>query len=161
MRFSTRDPTPVARDKGPRDLTAPTGSVIVPTIASFCMDLCVTGLAKGNQITSCVSATLRQRYLMMDFLCWYQLALLLAPLTQWVLLNIAVTDTLPSPSISTAYSRVSVILLIALGFSFYVFLTEPTICKPWTAGVRTRALGFLWHRFTSLGHKKSPTGLLP
>lgn len=43
---------------GPGDLTAPTGSVIMPTLAIFCVNFCVTGLTKSNQIFSCMSSTL-------------------------------------------------------------------------------------------------------
>ena len=135
MRFSTRTPRPVARDKGPRDSTAPTGSLIMPTITTLGMNSGMTGLAKGNQIISCVSATLGQRHLVVDFLGRNQFAVLLAHLTQRVLLHIAVTDTLPSPSVSTAYSRVSVILLVAFGFLPFVFLTEPSISQLGTTGM--------------------------
>lgn len=87
----------------------------------------MAGLAKGNQIISCVSAALGQGHLVVDFLGRNQSAFLLAHLTQRMLLHIAVTDTLPSPSVSTAYSRVSVVLLVAFGFCLCVFLTEPAV----------------------------------
>jgi len=99
----------------------------VPTITTLGMDSGVAGLAKGNQIISCVSAALGQRHFVVDFLSRNQSAFLLAHLTQRMLLHIAVTDTLPSPSVSTAYSRVSVVLLVAFGFSLCVFLTEPAV----------------------------------
>ena len=38
-----------------------------PPITAFGMDSGVTGLAKGNQIISCMSATLGKRNLVMDF----------------------------------------------------------------------------------------------
>ena len=81
----------------------------------------------------------------------HELALLLAQLTQRVFTCVAVTDAFPGSAITFPYGGVSVVGFVTLGFSLAVFLTEPPICKPWTAGVRTRSLGFLGHCFTSYG----------
>lgn len=65
---------------------------------------------------------------MVNFLHCYELTFLEANLTQRMFLDITVTDTLPGSAISTAYSRVTVVLLIAFGFQLCVFLAEPSIC---------------------------------
>lgn len=72
---------------------------------------------------------------MMNFFSRGQLALGLALLTQRMLLYVAVTDALPGAAISTAYSRIAVVLLIAAGFLLGVFLTKAAVGKPWTAGI--------------------------
>ena len=96
-----------------------------------------------------MSAAFGERYLVMDFLGSYQDTSGLAQFTHRMLLDIAVTNTLPRPSIPTAYSRVTVVLLVAFGFQLGVFLAEPAIRQLGASGVRAGALGFPWHHFTS------------
>ena len=97
----------------------------------------------------------------MDFLGSYQDTSGLAQFTHRMLLDIAVTNTLPRPSIPTAYSRVTVVLLVAFGFQLGVFLAEPAIRQLGASGVEQGRLGFLGIISPPRGHKKSPTGLLP
>jgi len=115
------------------------------------MDSGVTHLAQSNQVVSGMGAAFRQRYLMVYFLRGSQPAVLLTQFAQQMLLHIAVTDTLPSSSISAAGLRIAVVLLIALGFQLGMLLTEPAIRQFGAAGIGTGALGFLGHHFTSSG----------
>lgn len=98
---------------------------------------------------------------MMNFLYRTQNPMLQALLTQRMLKYIAVTNTFPSPAVSTAYSRVPVVLLVAAVLYFLVFLAEPSFRQPGASGVRTGTLWFPWHPATSFGQKESPAGLLP
>ena len=78
-----------------------------------------------------------------------QSAFLLTQLAQRVLLDVPVADALPGAAIPAAYSRVTVVLLVAFGFRLGVLLAEPAVCQLGTAGVRTGALGLCRHRSTS------------
>ena len=53
---------------------------------------------------------------------------LLAQLAQRMLLYIAVTDTLPSTTITSAHRRVTVVFLVAFVFQLFMFFTKPTVC---------------------------------
>lgn len=94
-------------------------------------------------------AAFRERDLVVDFFCRNKQTFLLAQLAQRMLLHIAVTDTLPSTTITTAHGRVTVIFLVALVLLAFMFFTKPTVSKPWAAGIGTWSLGVHWHRFTS------------
>ena len=152
MRFCTRDPGTVTQGKGPGDSTRPYGSVVMPPITTLCMDLAVTGLAEGYKVVPCMSSTLGQRCSVVYLLGGNEPALLLTHLAEGMLCCIAVADAFPCASVPTAYSRVSVILLVAFGFLLCVFLAEPAIRQLGTSGVGTRSFGFSWHYiFTSCG----------
>lgn len=133
----------------------------MPTVATLGMDFRMTGLTQRNKITLLVCSSLGQRQLVMHLLHRTKQTFPIAFLTEWVLGYIAVTDSFPCPSVPTAYSRVSVVLLVALVLLPLVFLTEPPLCQVGTAGKGTGALWFSWHSATSLCTKKAPAGLLP
>ena len=132
-----------------------------PPVTTFGMDSGVTGLAKGDQIISCVSATLGKRNLVMYLLGWRQPSVLLAQLADGMLLHIAVPDAFPSPSIPAAYSWVPIVLLVALGLCLGVFLAESSIGQLGAAGIGAGAFGFCGHRFTLLSGRKNLTGFFP
>ena len=73
----------------------------------------------------------------------------LAQLTQRMLLDVPVADALPGAAIPAAYSRVTVVLLVAFGLRLGVLLAEPAVRQLGTAGIRTGALGLCGHRSTS------------
>ena len=104
-----------------------TSFMIVPSVTALGMESCMTGFTQSNEILFIVRTTFGERNLVVNLLSRDQLSVLLTQLTQRMQLNIAVTDTLPSPSVSTAYSRVSAVLLVAFGFSLCVFLTESAV----------------------------------
>ena len=94
-----------------------------------------------------MSAAFGKRLLVMHLFGRYKFPVLLAQLTQRVLLDIGVTNPLPDTPVATPGLRIAVVSLVALRFHLCVFLTEPTVGKPWTAGVGTGSLGFTWHAY--------------
>ena len=124
--------------------------MLVPAVPALGVDSGVAGFTEGNEVVPCVCAALRERYLVMHLFGGGQPAIPLAQLTQRMLLDVPVADALPGAAIPAAYSRVTVVLLVAFGFRFGVLLAEPAIRQLGASGVRTGALGFCWHRSTSL-----------
>ena len=103
-----------------------------------------------------------QRFLMVYFLNRYKKPFLIALLTEWVRLYIAVTDSFPRPPVPTAYSRVPAILLVASVHKLCMFLTEPPVRKFRTAWIRTRPLWFPRHQLPLLwGIKKATHRISP
>ena len=68
-----------------------------------------------------------------------------ALLAEGVGADIAITDAFPSPSVTAAYSRVSVVLLVIAVMQLGVFLTESVLCQLGTAGVSAWVFWFSWH----------------
>ena len=88
--------------------------------------------------------------------------LFLALLTKRMQLDVAVTDTLPGTTVPFVRGRVTFILVVMFVHCLFMLGTVLlAVCKPTAAGVSAGTLWFVGHRFTSLGHTKSPTGLLP
>ena len=75
----------------------------------------------------------------------YKPSVLLAQLTHWVLLYIGVPYPFPHTTVASACFWISVVLLVPLCFCLCVFLTEPSVGKPRTAGMGTGSLRFAWH----------------
>jgi len=132
--------------KSCRDFDTPTGSSFsMPSVTSVSVDFSVTGLTQCNEIISCVCATLRERQDVMNFFCRCQPTFFLTKFTYRMHRHIAISYSFPSSAVSFTNFRGSVIGLIAFGFSLLMFLTEPSVSKPRTAGIRTRTLWFLRH----------------
>ena len=72
-------------------------------------------------------------------------------------MGITVTDSLPSSAVPFLHSRVTVISFVPLVFFLGMLLTEPSVTKVRTTGIRT-LFGFLGTCSTSSLHKKSPAG---
>ena len=102
-------------------------------------------LAKAHEVTVIVGAALRQRLDVVYLLGRGDPSLLLTYLTQWMLCNMPVSDAFPRSAVPAAHSRVPVVLLVAFVLLLLMFLTEPAVRKPGTAGVGARALWFSWH----------------
>ena len=128
----------------------------MPSVTTLCMDFRMTGLTQRDEITLFVCSALGQRQLVMHLFHRTKQTFPVALLTEWVLGYIAVADSFPCPAVSTAYSRVPVVLLVALVLLFLVFLTEPSLCQVGTAGERTGALWFSWHLATSFFAQRKP-----
>ena len=78
--------------------------------------------------------------------------LFLALLTKRMRLDVAVTDTLPSTTVSFVGSRVTFVPVIVFGHSLLMLGTVLlAVCKPTAAGVSAGTLWFVGHRFTSFG----------
>lgn len=101
--------------------------MVVPSVTALGMDPCMTLLAQGNEVTPVMRSTLGQRFLVVYLFGLHQDSLGIALLTERVLCCIAVTDSLPCPSIPTAYSRISVVLLVAFVLLFLMLLAEPSV----------------------------------
>ena len=71
----------------------------------------------------------------MNFLCGSHPAFLLALFAQRMHRDVAVAYPFPRSAVSAAYSRVTVVLLVAAGFQFFMLLTEPPVRQVGTAGV--------------------------
>ena len=99
----------------------------MPAIPALGVDSGVTGFTEGNEVVPCVCATLGKRYLVMHLLSGSQPAIPLAQLAQRVLLDVPVADALPGAAIPTAYSRITVILLVAFVLLFLMLLAEPSV----------------------------------
>ena len=99
----------------------------------------------------------------MNLFGWCQLVLLLAFLTEWMSFDVAVTDSLPGPTISFVGRRIAFVLVVLFVHDLLMLGTVLlAYSKPTAAGVGTGALRFVWHWFTSLsGHTKSPRGVIP
>ena len=63
----------------------------------------------------------------------HQPSFLQTQLTQRMLMDIAVTDSLPSTAISATDSRIAVIFLVSLCFRFLMLLTKPILRQFGTA----------------------------
>lgn len=87
----------------------------------------MTAAAKGDEVLTAVVSALRQWLDVMDLFCLHQLALLIAQLTERMLLHVLVADALPSSAVASLGSRVSFVTFIALGFHLGMFLTETTV----------------------------------
>lgn len=133
----------------------------MPPVTTFGVDSGVTGLAKGNQIISCMGTALGKRNLVVYLLGRRQPSVLLAQLADGMLLHIAVPDAFPGPSIPATYSWVPVVLLVAPGFYLGVFLAESSIGQLGAAGVGTGALGLFGHHVTLLSGRKKPHRISP
>ena len=119
----------------------------MPAITTFSVDLCMTGFTQRNQVISVVCTTFCQWHLVMHLFGGDKSSILLAQFTHWVLLHIGIPYPLPYTSVATPSLRISVVLLVPLSLSLGVFLTEPSVGKPWTAREGTGSLGFTWHGY--------------
>ena len=125
--------------------TTSTRLFIVPSVTTLSMYLCVTTLAKGDQIVSVMCSTFSQRLLVMHLFNWYNHTLLKTNFTKRMCLNVAVSNALPHSSIPTAYSRIPVVLLVPGVLLLLMLLAEPFVRKFRTAWESTRLLRFSWH----------------
>jgi hypothetical protein len=91
-----------------------------------------------------------------------QLILPLALLTEWMRFDVAVTDSLPGPTISFVGRRVAFVLVVLFVHDLLMLGTVLlAYSKPTAAGVGTGTLGFIRHGFTSFGTYKKPPGISP
>ena len=91
----------------------------------------------------------RERNFVMHLFGRHELSVFQTLLTEWVCLHITISNTFPSSAVPTAYSRVSVVLLVAFCFLLCVFLTEPSFRQSGATWERARSLWFPWHSNTS------------
>ena len=102
--------------------------LIVPAVTTLRMYTAVAALAQRDQVIPRMCTSLGKRYDVMHLFNGNYNPALEAFLAERMLLCIGSTDTAPSPSVPTAYSRIPVVLLVAGIFFFLVFLAEPSVC---------------------------------
>jgi len=153
-----RGPPPVPRERSREDLDRPWGAVPMSPPSTFSGgDLRVTGLTQAHQVLGRVSAALRQGLDVVYFRGGCEPSIFFTLLAKRMGGNVSVPDSLPCPTIPFLDGRVAVILFIAFGFLFGMFITEPSFRKLGTARVGARPLGFEGHWVTSfLANKKPP-----
>lgn len=120
----------------------------------------MTAAAKRDEILSAVVTALGQWLDMMHLFRFHQQTFFETQLTEWMLLNIFVTDTLPSTTVATLGFRIPVVLLVALVFSLLVFRTEASFRKVGAAGERTGTLGLAWHSVLLLWAIEKPPQII-
>lgn len=125
------------------------------------MDLGVAGLTETHEVVSCVSATLGNRQDVVNFLYRGQPTFLKAHLTEGMLRRIAVTDAFPRSAVLFIDVCAALVFVVLSTFFHTVLFTKLSFTKIGAAGVGAWSEWSLGHCFTSFGHKKSPTGLLP
>ena len=131
--------------------------MVVPSVATLCMDAGMTSLAKGNEVLPCVRPTFRQRYLMMHFLNRHILSLKQTKLAEWMCLYIAVTNLLPGPSVSFLMGWIPLVSVVPLVLEPLVLWAILLLGKVGTARISTGFLWFSWHVSPpSFGQQKSP-----
>ena len=90
------------------------------------MNPCMAGLAQRHEVSLVMRPALCQRQPVVYRLHRSQQPLLLALFAEWVLCGVAVTDSFPHPPVPTAYSRVTVVLLVAMVLLSPILVTEPS-----------------------------------
>ena len=117
----------------------------IPPVSALRMNPCMAGLAQRHKVCLVMRPALCQRQLVVYLLHRPQHTFIPALLTERMLCGVTVTDSLPCPPIPTAYSRVTVVLLVAAVLLLPMLLTKAPLCQLRTAGEGTRPLRFPWH----------------
>jgi len=122
----------------------------------------VTRFTKSHEIALLIAAALRERANVVHFLGRGKPILFLTLFTERMRLDVTVTDTLPSTTVSLVGSRVTFVLIVMFVHCFLMLGTVLlAFSKPTAAGISTGTFWFVGHWFTSLsGHKKSHQGFL-
>ena len=130
-------------------------------VTNFVMNFCVAGLTETHQVVPCMSTAFGNGQDVVHFLHRSQPTFLEALFTQGMLCGVTVTDALPRSAVLAVNIGTALVFIVFAAFLRAVLLTKLSFTEVGTAGVRAGSQRFLRHRFTSFGHKKSPTGLLP
>ena len=141
--------------------TGPAEILTALPVAKVVVYLGVAGTAKAHQVVPCMSAALRDGNDVVYLIHGSQPSFLEAHLTQRMRRSIAVTDSLPCSAVLLVYVRTAFVFVVLPAGGRFMLLAVLPVREVGTAGVGTWALWFLWHRCTSLGHKKSPHRIAP
>lgn len=126
----------------------------MPAVAHLCGNPRVTRRTQSHEIALRMSSALGQRFDVVYLLSQSNDSTPSTFLAQRVGGDETVTDSFPGSAVPTAYSRVSVVLLVAFVLLLLVFLAEASACQFRTSGERTRSLWSLRHLFTFLSEQK-------
>ena len=121
----------------------------------------MAGLAEAHEVVSCVSAAFGNGQNVVNFLYRSQPTFLKTHLTERMLRRIAVTDSFPRSAVLAVDIGTALVFVVLAALLHTVLFTKLSFTEVGTAWMGTRSQRFLRHHFTSFGHKKSPTGLLP
>ena len=113
------------------------------------MNLVVAGTTQRLKVVSGVCATLGDWYDVMYLLCRNKFTVLLTDLAKRMQTDVSVTDAFPRTTVLLIHIGSTLVLVILSAGLGGVGFTILPLCKAWTAGVRTGALGFSRHSFTS------------
>ena len=125
------------------------------------MDLGVAGLTETHEVVPCMSTAFGNGQDVVNLLYGSQPTFLETHLTEGMLCRIAVTDAFPRSAVLAVDIGAAPVFVILAAFLHTVLFTKLSFAEVGAAGARAGSQRFLRHRFTSFGHKKSPTGLLP
>ena len=131
------------------------------SVSNFMVDLGVAGLTETHEVVPCVSAAFGNGQNMVNFLYRGQPTFLKTHLTERMFRRVSVMDAFPRSAVLAVDIGAALVSVVLAAFFHTVLLTKLSITEVGTARMRARSQRFLRHRFTSFGHKKSPTGLLP
>ena len=166
----------VTSEQGCVGIIALTGRIDATTASSFetscrelldsgakkvVVDLGVAGTAKAHQIVPCMSAALRDGNDVVYLIHRSQPSFLETHLAERMRRSVSVTDAFPCSAVFLIYVRTAFVFVVLPAGGCFMLLAVLALREVGTAGVGTGALGFSWHRFTSLGHKKSLHRTLP
>ena len=135
---------------------------VIPSVTTLSSDLWVAWLTKGHQVTGFIAASFGEREDVVDFFSSFNSSVLITLLAKRMGFDVAIPDTLPGPTVAFIGRRISLVLVVA--FCYHLLMLGAVlsaVCKPTAAWVSTRTFRFVWHGFTSFGHKKSPRGVFP
>ena len=124
------------------------------------MDFVVARTAQRHQVSASMSPAFGYRQHMMHLVHRGELALFQTHLTQRVLTNIAVTDTLPRSAVFFVDIRGTLILVILPPHLFSMLFAVLPVTQVRTAGIGTRTPWFLWHSHISFRAKEKALRLL-
>ena len=82
---------------------------------------------------------------MVHFLCLHKNSLVITNFTKRMFAYKFISDTFPSSAVPTAYSRISVVLLVAFVLFLLVLLTKSSFRKFWASWITARSFRFSWH----------------
>ena len=125
------------------------------------MYLRVAGLTKAHKVAPCVSAAFGNGQNVVNLLHRSQPTFLETHLAEGMLRRITVTDAFPRSAVLAVDIRAALVFVVLAAFFHMVLFAELSFTEVRAAGVRAGSEWSFWHSFTSFGHEKSPTGLLP
>jgi hypothetical protein len=122
----------------------------VPAVAGLRSDTRVAGLAQRHEIVGVAAATFREWKDVMYLLGGYNQSLFLTLLTEWVCLDVSVTDAFPSTTVPLVGCGITFVPVVLFVHDLLVFgAVLLTFGKPTAAGISTGTLRFIGHGFTS------------
>lgn len=133
----------------------------MPAITTLRMYTAVAALAQRDQIIPRMCTALRKRYDVMHLLDRHDNPTLETFLAERMLLHVGRSDSRPGSPVPTAYSRISVVLLVACVLLFLMFLAVPSVSQVGTPRPRTWSLRLIRHSFHLLPITKAPRGFAP